>query len=160
MPLLFAARSRPSPSSAARSRVPSSSTADVCRRRPPPLLLLSAAAVFCCRHLCRSHHCHSAVSAVSCHPLSPFPVIVLWPILGAVIIRRCCHPPPSLFAITIIVHPCGLPPSQPSLPLSCLRCLSLPSSLPYCSLPPDLACLHRPPLTIAAAVVSSAAPLS
>ncbi len=90
------------------------------------------------------------------HPLSSFPVIVRRPILQAIIIRRRRHPPPPLSAVAIIVRRRGLSPSQPSSPLSYLQRLLSPSSLPHCSPPPNLACLHRP----AAAVVSSAAPFS
>ncbi len=161
MPSLFAARSLPSPSqSAARSRVPSSSAAVVHRRRPPLSLLLSAAAVYPCRHLRRSHHRHTAVSAVSCRPLSSFPVIVRRPISRAVDIRRCRHPPLSSSAVAVVVRRRGLQQSQPSLPLSCLRRLSPLSSLPHCSPSPDLACLRRPLPTVAAAVTSSTAPFS
>ena len=94
------------------------------------------------------------------HPHSSFPVIVRRPILQAIVIRRRRHPPPSSSAVAVIVRRRGLPPSQPSSPLSCLRRLLPPSSLPHCSPPPNLACLHRPPLTVAAAVVSSASPFS
>ncbi len=129
-------------------------------RRPPPLS--AAIAVFRCRHLCRSHHRHSAVSTVSRCPLSSFPftVIVCRPISRAVVIRRRPRPPPSLSAVAVVGRRRGLPPSQPSSPLSCLRRLSPPSSLPHCSPPPNLACLLCPPPTVAAAVVSSNAPFS
>ncbi len=43
------------------------------------------------------------------------------------------HPPPSSSANAIVVPRCGLPPLQLSLPLSCLRHLSPPLSLPHCS---------------------------
>jgi hypothetical protein len=52
------------------------------RRLGPPLPSSSAAAVF----RCRSHHRHSAVSAVSCHPLSSFLVIVRCLILHAIVV--------------------------------------------------------------------------
>jgi hypothetical protein len=94
------------------------------------------------------------------HLLSSFPVIVRRPILLAIVIRRRRHPPPSSSAVAVIVCRRGLPPLQPSSPLSCLQRLLPPSSLPHCSPSPNLACLHRPPLTVAAAVVSSAAPFS
>jgi hypothetical protein len=126
--------------------------------RPPPSSV--AIAVFRCRHLRRSHHCHSAVSAVSRRPLSSIPVIVRRLISGAVVIRRRRRPPPSLSAVAVIVRRCCLPLSQPLSPLSCLRCLSPPSSLPHCSPPPDFACLRCPPPTVATAVVSSDAPFS
>jgi hypothetical protein len=126
--------------------------------RPPPSS--AAIAVFRCRHLRRSHHCHSAVSAVSRHPLSSFPIIVRRTISGAVVIRRRRRPPPSSSAVAVVVRRCGLPPSQPSSPLSCLWRLSPPSSLPHCSPPPDFACLRRPLPIVAAAVVSSDAPFN
>ncbi len=140
--------------------MPSLSAAVIRRRRPPPLLSLSAATVFRCRHLSRSHHRHSAVSAVSHHPLSSFPIIIRRPISRAIVIRQRRRPPPSSSAVAVVVHRRGLPPLQPSLPLSCLRRLLPPSFLPHCSPPPHLACLRRPPPTVAAAVVSSAVPFS
>jgi hypothetical protein len=161
MPLLFAAHSQPSLlQSAAQSCVPLSSAAIVRHRRLLPLLLSFAAAVFRCRHLCRSHHCHSTVSAIAHRPLLSFPVRVRRPILRAIVICRRCHLPPLLSTIAIVVRRCGLPPSQPSLPLSCLWCLLPPSSLPHCCPPPNLVCLRCPPPTAATAVVSSTAPFS
>ncbi len=57
-----------------------------------PSLSLSAAAVFC--H--RSHHHHSAVSALSHRPLSSFPITVRRPIMCVIVVRHPCrhHPPP------------------------------------------------------------------
>ena len=151
----------PLPTFPVKVRRPISRAVVVRCRRPPPSLLSSTAAVFRCRHLRRSHHRHSAVSAVAHRPLSSFPVIVRRPISRVVIICRRRRPPPSSSsAVAVVVRHRGLPPSQPSSPLSCLRRLSPPSSLPHCSPPPDLACFRRPPPTVATAVISSAAPFS
>ncbi len=82
------------------------------------------------------------------------------PDLASLIIRRRHRPPPLLSGVAVIVRCRSLPPSQPSSPLSCLRRLLSPSSLPHCSPPPELACLRCPPPTITAAVITSAAPFS
>jgi hypothetical protein len=140
--------------------MPSLSATVVRHHRPSPSLLSSAATVFRCRHLCCSHHHQSPVSTISCRLLSSFPVIVRRLILQAVVIRCRCRPPPSSSAVTVVVCRHGLPPLQPSSPLSCLRRLSPPSSLPHCRPPANLTCLCHPLPTVAAAVVSSAVPFS
>ncbi len=98
-----------------------------------------------------------------CHLLPPtlvLPPHSLPPNLASLIIRCHHRPPPLSSGIAVIVCRRGLPSSQPSLPLSCFQRLSSPSSLPHCSPPPELACLHCPPPTITAAVITSAAPFS
>jgi hypothetical protein len=111
----------------------------------PPLPLSSAAAVFHCHHLCCSHHHHSTVSAVSCRPISSFPIIVRRPILQAIVIRHRCHPPSLSSAVSVVVCHRHLPPLQPSLPLHCIWHHLPLLSLPHCSPPPNLACLCCPP---------------
>jgi hypothetical protein len=130
MPSLFAARSLPSPLySAARSCVPSSSTAVVRRHRPPLSLLLSAAAIYRCRHLCHSHHRHSAVSAVSHPPLLSFPVIVRRPISQAVIIRRRPRTPPSSYATVVVRRHRRCPPPRSSTVAAIIATQLSPASL-------------------------------
>jgi hypothetical protein len=86
------------------------------RHCPPPLLSAAAAAI----SFCRSHHCHSAVSTISCHLILSFLTIVPCLILHAVIVRhRHCLPPLSAAFAIIICHR-RLPLPQPSLPLRCL----------------------------------------
>jgi hypothetical protein len=72
-----------------------------------PLLLSPAAAVFHRRHLCRSHHCHSAVSTISHCLLSSFLIIVCRSISRAIV--DCHHLSPllpSLSAATVF-HFCS-----------------------------------------------------
>jgi hypothetical protein len=121
----------------------------VVRRRclplPPPLPQPSSP-------LCCLHHLLPPALVLPRH--SPPPD------LASLIIRRRHCPPPLSSGVAVIFRRRGLPPLQPSLPLSCLQRLSSPSSLPYCGPPPKLACLCCPPLTITAAVITSAAPFS
>jgi hypothetical protein len=112
----------------------------------PPSLPQPSSPLRCLRHLL------PPTLVLPCH--SPPPN------LASLIIRRCHHPPPLSSGIAVVVRRRGLPPLQPSSPLSCLRRLSSPSSLPHCSPPPKLACLCCPLPTITAAVITSAAPFS
>ncbi len=127
---------------------PSSATiAVVVRRRClllPPSLPQPSSPLRCLRHLL------PPALVLSCH--SPLPD------LASLVIRRHRRPPPLSSGVAVIVRRRDLPPSQPSSPLSCLRHLSSPSSLPHW--PPELACLRRPPPTVTAAVVTSAARFS
>jgi hypothetical protein len=113
MPLLFSTYSHPSPLQfATQSCVPLwlpplSSIVRLCHHCCnhhccPPLLLLSATAIF----RCRSHHCHSAVSAVSCFPLLSLPVVVCCLILRAVIVSLCRHCLPSSLSTAAIFRHC------------------------------------------------------
>ncbi len=119
--------------------------------RLPPLPSLSAAAIF---HR-RSHHCHSAVSAVTCRLLLSFPVVVRCPILRAIVI---CHGnclPGLLSAVAAVVCCHRLPPLQPLLPLCCLRHLSPPTLvLPCRSPPPNLVCPHCLPPSLSTTIVN------
>ncbi len=93
----------------------------ICHGCHPPLPLLSAAAATfppC------SHHCHFAVSAVSCCPLSSFPTVVCRPISHAVIVCHRCCPPPLSSTVTVVIRRCHLPLPQPSSPLHRLHCTS------------------------------------
>ncbi len=77
----------------------------------PPPLSLSTAVVHRCYHLplllsviaivvcCRSHHCHSAVFAVSCPPLLSFPVLS-----ATVSVCHCCHLWLPLLSAIIVGH--------------------------------------------------------
>jgi hypothetical protein len=133
-----------------RCPLPSSATiAVVIRRRClplPPSLPQPSSPLRCLHHLLP--------------PALVLPRHSLPPDLASLIIRRRRRPPQLSSGIAVIVRRRGLPPLQPSSPLSCLRRLSSPLSLPHCSPPPELACLCRPPPTVTAAVVTSAAPFS
>ncbi len=132
---------RPTPASA--------TIAVVVRRRClplPPSLPQPSLPLCCLRHLLPS------ALILPRHSLPP-------DLASLIICRRHC-PPPLLSGVAIIVCRCGLPPSQPSSPLSCLRHLSSPLSLPHCSPPPELACLRCPLTTITVAVITSTAPFS
>ncbi len=136
----------------------------VCCRRPPPSSA-TIAVVVCHRCLPLPPSLPQPSSPLRClrHLLPPALVLPRHsppPDLASLLIRRRRRPPPLSSGVAVIVHRRGLPPSQPSLPLSCLRRLSSPSSLPHCSPPPELVCLHRPPPTVAVAVATSAAPFS
>jgi hypothetical protein len=96
-------------------------------------------------------------AVVVCRPLSSFPLIVHRPILHAVVVRRICRPPLSSSAIAVVVvcrHHCPPPSSSASAAIIATPCLHrlLPPALvlPLCSLPPNLACHCRSPLSLSA----------
>jgi hypothetical protein len=101
-------------------------------------------------------------AVVICRPLSSFPFVVRLPILSAVIVRRCRRPPSPLLslaftAVVIRRHRHPPPPSSASVAIIATPCLRrlLPPTLvrPLRSLPPDLACCCRPPLSLSAFAV-------
>jgi hypothetical protein len=134
-----------------------------CRRPPPSSTTIAVVTRRRCLLLPPSLPQPSSPLCCLCHLLPPALVLPSHsrpPDLASLIIRRRHCPPPLSSGVAVIVHHRHLPPSQPSSPLSCLRHLSSPLSLPHCSLPPKLACLRCPPSTITAAVITSAAPFS
>ncbi len=155
---------RPLPTFHVLVRRPISHAVVVCCRRPPPSSATIAVVVRrCCLPLPPS--LPQPPSPLRClrHLLPPALVLPRHsprPDLASLIIcRRHCLPPLSS-GVAVIVRRRGLPSLQPSSPLSCLRRILSPSSLPHCSPPPKLACLLCPPPTITAAVITSAAPFS
>ncbi len=86
-------------------------------------------------------------AVIVCRMLSSFPLVVRHPILRAIIVSRLRHPLLSPSAVTVVVihrRRCPPPPSSASAAIIatlCLRPLSPPTLvLPFCSLPPNLAC--------------------
>ncbi len=134
-----------------------------CRRPPPSSATIAVVVCRRCLPLPPSLPQPSSPLRCLCHLLPPALVLPrhsLPPNLASLVIRSRRLPSPVSSGVAVIVYRRGLPPSQPSSPLSCLRRLSSPSSLPHCSPPPELACLCLPPPTITAAVVTSAASFS
>ncbi len=134
-----------------------------CRRPPPSSAIIAVVVHRRCLPLPPSLPQPSLPLCCLCHLLPStlvFPRHSPPPDLASLIICRRHRPPLLSSGVAVIVRRRGLPPSQPSLPLSCLRHLLSPSSLPHCSPPPEHACLCCPPPTITSAVITSAAPFS
>jgi hypothetical protein len=134
-----------------------------CCRPPPSSTTIAFVVCRCCLLLLPSLPQPSSPLRCLCHLLPPALVLPRHsppPNLASLVICHRRRPPPLSSGIAVIVRHRGLPPSQPSLPLSCLQHHSSPSSLPHCSLPPELACPRCPPPTVTVSVVTSAAPFS
>ncbi len=131
---------------------------------PPPSS--AAIAVVFCRRCLPLPPSSPQPSSPLCrlHCLSPPALILPRHSLPPDLASRC-HLPPSSSATVVVrcCHQC-LPARSATVASIIATQLSPrllpPLSLPHSSTPPDLACLHCPPPTVAAAVVSSAAPFS
>ncbi len=131
---------------------PSSSAAVLVRRRRchPPPSLLSNAATF----RPRSHHCHSAVSTFSCHPLFSFPVVVRRLILHAVVFCRYCFPPLLSLSAAAVFHRHSHHHHSAVSAVSHRPLLSFPIAV-FCPILRVLVVRHRrhPPLLLSAVAV-------
>ncbi len=94
------------------------------------------------------------------HPFSSFPLVVRCPILHAIIVRCLRHPPLSSSGVAVVVVCRRWRPPPPwsaaaaVITTPCLRRLLPPALVhPICSLPPNLPCRCRLPLSLSAFAV-------